>query len=339
MNRSVAAIRGAGSALPAGAVGGTVTALPVAATARTRAHQAEQTVSAVIVSYWTGPVLQECLAALLEQPEIAEIIVVDNGNDRDTLDWLRHYTRQHPRVMLIEPGHNLGFSVGCNLGASHASGSFIALINPDVVLAPGTIAAFLQVFRTQRGAWLCGGRLQHPDGAEQRGGRREILSPWRAFVELSRLDRIFGKHPYFQRLHLHETDEVNQVCDVPTVSGAFMIIPRRLYQRLGGMDDNIFMHFEDADLCIRIGQHKGRVLYCGHIPVCHHLSTSDASRLFVEWHKTRSTSYYFFKHFSVSYPYWSLLFVSAMLWLRLLVKTPTLLVRDIPGMLRRWRRG
>lgn len=308
------------------------------APARTRPHRAERTVSAVIVSYWTGLVLQDCLEALLHQPEISEVIVVDNGNDRATLDWLHLYAQQHPRIMLIEPGHNLGFSVGCNLGVSHASGNFIALINPDVVLDPGTIAAFLEVFRVQRSVWLCGGRLQHPDGTEQRGGRREILSPWRAFVELSRLDRVFGKHPYFQRLHLHEGAEVRETCDVPTVSGAFMMIPRRLYQRLGGMDDNIFMHFEDADLCIRIRQHRGRVLYCGHIPVCHHLSTSDASRLFIEWHKTRSTSYYFFKHFSVSYPYWSLLLVSSLLWLRLLVKTAPLLLRDIPGIIRRWQR-
>ena len=297
------------------------------------------TVSAIVVTYWTGPALAECLNALAADPALSEIIIVNNGNDRDTLAWLERYCRSHHQFRLLDPGRNTGFAVGCNYGVASATGDFIALVNPDLIVPPGAIAQFLDVFERDDGIWLCGGRLEHPDGTEQRGGRRDILSPWRAFVELARLDRLFPRHPYFRRLHLHEGDGVGTPCEVPTVSGAFMIMPRRVYQRLGGMDDNMFMHFEDADLCIRIRQHGGKVFYCGNIPVSHHLSTSDVSRLFVEWHKTRSTAYYFFKHFTQTYPHWLILLVSVLLHVRLALLAPHLLIRDIPGILRRFRHG
>ena len=306
---------------------------------RMSSNRPAPTVSAVVVTYWTGPALADCLAALVADSYLSEIVVVNNGNDRKTLAWLKRACRCQPRLRLVEPGRNTGFSVGCNYGVANATGDFIALVNPDLIVPRGAIARFLDVFESDSGAWLCGGRLEHPDGTEQRGGRREILSPWRAFVELTRLDRLFPKHPYFRRLHLHEGDDVSGPCEVPTVSGAFMIMPRSVYQRLGGLDDNMFMHFEDADFCIRVRQHGGKVLYCGDIPVRHHLSTSDVPRLFVEWHKTRSTAYYFFKHFTSTYPHWLIFVVSMLLYLRLAVLAPKLLVGDVPGMLRRARHG
>ena len=214
----------------------------------------------------------------------------------------------------------------------------MALINPDCVLPAGVIGKILEVFESRDDAWVCGSGLKNPDGTEQRGGRRDILSPWRAFVELLRFDRLFPNHPYFRRLHMYEGEPVEEVCEVPTVSGACMVIPKPVYDRVGGMDDNMFLHFDDSDLCIRIQQQGGKVLYCGHIPVIHHLSTSDVSRTFIEWHKARSSSYYFYKHFHVSYPFWTLIVVSLLLWVRFLILAPKLLVGDLPGMIRRFRR-
>ncbi|MEI8395706.1 MAG: glycosyltransferase family 2 protein [Rhodospirillaceae bacterium] len=296
------------------------------------------TVSAVVVTFWTGSILKECLSALVAEPEIAEIIIVNNGNDRNTEAWLEAFRETDSRVGLVYPGGNLGFAAGCNYGAARATGAFIALVNPDLVLPAGAIARFLEVFRDQPDAWLCGGRLEHPDGTEQRGGRREELTPWRGFVELTRLDRLFSGHPTFRRLHRYQQPAVRQVCEVPTVSGAFMMIPRDLYESLGGMDEAMFMHFEDADICRRVRQGGGRVLYCGHIPLTHHLSTSDVSRVFVEWHKARSMIYYIRKHFAGSTPFPVILAVRVVLWLRWTILVPSLLFRDGPGIMRRIRR-
>ncbi len=102
------------------------------------------------------------------------------------------------------------------------------------------------------------------------------------------------------------------------------------------MDDNLFLHFDDADLCIRVRQQGGQIWYAGHVPITHYLSTSDVSRTFIEWHKTRSTSYYFVKHFQQSYPRWTLSGISFLLWIRFALIVLRYLPSDLPQILRRW---
>lgn len=291
----------------------------------------------MVVTYWTGPALRESLPSVLAQDVVKEVIVVDNGNPPSVMAWLAEFAAREPRLRLIIPGRNTGFAAGCNLGASQANGDYVALINPDCVLAPGTIGAILDAFEERSDAWLCGGRLVNPDGSEQRGGRRDVLTPWHGIVEMLQLYRLFPNHPYFRRFHLHESAPVDDVREVHTVSGAFMVMPRRIYERLGGMDDNLFLHFDDSDLCLRVEKAGGKVLYCGHVPIFHYRSTSDVSAVFVTWHKTRSTNYYFHKHFTGSYPAWFLSLGALLLWSRFLVMFPALLAKDLPGIMRRWR--
>ena len=107
---------------------------------------------------------------------------------------------------------------------------------------------------------------------------------------------------------------------------------------LGGMDEGMFLHIEDVDLCLRVLKQGGRILYCADAPVFHHQGTSDAARCVVEWHKTRSTVRYFFKHFRGPYPAWSLAVVSALLWLRWLGVVVVAAPGDLAHLPRRTRR-
>jgi len=297
-----------------------------------------RSVSSITVVYYTGPVLWACIDSLLAQPELAELILVVNGIDAASRLRLRQLAGSESRIRLVESPRNIGFAAGCNRGAAVATADRLAFVNPDCVLANGTFGAILDVFDEHPQAWLIGGRLQHPNGREQRGGRREILSPWRAFVELMRLDRLFPNHPYFARLNSHEDAPIGHAVSVPSVSGAFMMVARSHYEWLGGMDDNMFLHSDDLDLCIRVSQRGGQVWYAGHVPITHHLSTSDVSRIFIEWHKARSTSYYFVKHFQRSYPRWALSGISALLWLRFALIAIRVLPVDLPRSVQRWLR-
>lgn len=284
-------------------------------------------ISAIVVSYWTGPALAECLDALFAEPHVAEVIVVDNGNPPETVDWLVGLAQGSSRFRLLTPKRNIGFSAGSNFGAWHAQGEFVAFVNPDLIVLPDSLDRMAEELDRDPGVWVCGARLLNPDGSEQRGGRREFLSPWRSFVELTRLDRLFPGHPYFRRLHQYEGEDVSEPLDVPTVSGALMMMRRSVFRQLGGFDDHMFMHAEDADLCIRVAQKGGRVRYCGNAPVKHFLSTSDAAKCFVNWHKTRSANYFFHKHFLETYPPWALSAMAFLLWCRF----GAMFLRDLPS--------
>jgi N-acetylglucosaminyl-diphospho-decaprenol L-rhamnosyltransferase len=285
-----------------------------------RAYRPERadrkTVSAITVTYHTGLVFWACIDSMLAQAELLELIVVINGAQPDVRARLEQRAEDDDRIRLIDPGHNIGFAPGCNLGAATARGEHLAFINPDCNLARGTFAAVLDIFARQSNAWLVGGRLQFPGGREQRGGRREFMTPWRAFVEATRLDRLFPNHPYFQRLHLVDQSPMLEPALVPVVSGAFMLLRKSCFERLGGMDSHFFLHVDDYDLCLRIHLAGGEVWYAGNVPITHYRSTSNTSPLFIEWHKTRGACYYFRKHFRTSYPDWSLSVFSAALWVR-----------------------
>ena len=294
--------------------------------------RANRTVSAVIVSFCTGSPLRECLRTVLEQTEIAEVIVVDNGNDAESRAFLENLTYQSARVRIIRPGNNIGFAAACNLGAAKARSDYVALINPDLVVPPHSFTKVLTTFEDHPEAWLCGGRLLDMDGSEQRGGRREILTPWRSLAEMLQLEKLFPGHPHFRRLNMHEGEALTTTTEVPCISGAFMVMPLARWQEIGGMDANMFLHVEDTELCLRVLQAGGTILYCGDTPIYHHRSTSHISRAFIEWHKTRSAIYYFRKHFCDSYPNWALRLMAGGLWIRWAIMTLSAAPNDI----RRW---
>ena len=271
-------------------------------------------ISAVVVSYRTGPSLTDCIDALAVAAEVLDIIVVDNGNDDVCRAVLERAQQRYPQVRVLQPRCNLGFAAGCNLGAAAARGRYVALVNPDLIAPPGTFATILRALDNHPDAWLCGGRLLNMNGSEQRGGRRDIVTPWRALVEVLRLDALFPNHPYFGRINLHSAPPITDEATVPVVSGAFMVFPVERWNSLGGLDEGMFLHMEDVDICLRIHLAGGQVLYCGSAPVYHHQGTSAAPAIWVEWHKVRSAIYYFRKHFRGTYPDWALTIIAAALW-------------------------
>ena len=285
--------------------------------------------SAVVVSYRTGPALFECLAALLAQPEIGRVVVVDNGNDRPTRTRLAELAAANARLHLVRPPGNIGFARACNLGVAHADGDHIALVNPDLIVPNGCFSHILSALAPHPQAWLASGRLLNLDGSEQRGGRREVLTPWRAVAELLRLESLFPGHPHFRRFNLHLSPPIHEIETVPTVSGAFMVLPRHRWVELGGMDERFFLHLEDTDICLRILKANGQILYCGNVPTHHYRSTSDVPKILVEWHKTISSRYYFHKHFSATYPGWARGGITMLLWGRFLAVSFRALPADL----------
>ena len=104
------------------------------------------------------------------------------------------------------------------------------------------------------------------------------------------------------------------------ISGAFMLIPRAMYDRVGGMDEDYFLHVEDVDLCLRIQEAGGAILYVPDAAVTHVKGTSRVFPLVVEWHKSVSVAKYFNKHFRPQYPDLALRLISMAIFLRLAVR-------------------
>ncbi len=274
-------------------------------------------VSVIMVSYRTGPALWLAIEAALEQPECHELVLVDNGNVPGIMARLQELAQREPRVKLISGHGNIGFSKGCNLGVRASSGDYVLLLNPDSMLPEGGLARAVEVLRKFPANTLAGCYLVNPDGSEQRGCRRALLSPKNAIAEslgLARFIRSGGP------LNFTGTPMPEKAHEVPAISGAFMMLSRAFYDRLGGLDEGYFLHMEDMDFCFRVNKAGGKVICMPEVKVIHFRSTSEAASAFVEKHKTRGFIRYLQTHFSDQY---SGLFFKALtfgIWLRYVIK-------------------
>ena len=276
--------------------------------------------SVIIVSYKTGSILIECLRSVFLQKSIEQVILVDNGNSRTLMQQMNALADEEPRLEIITGNGNIGFAKACNLGVRRARSEFILLLNPDSIMEVDTIYKSLKVFHSKPNTSVITVKIENPDGSEQRGARRNLMTPWTCVVEQFRLDRLAPNHPYFKRLNLNEAKPLQHISRVQCISGAFMLMPRAVYNSLGGMDEQYFLHVEDVDFCMRIEKSGGIILFVPNIRVMHQKSSSDVYPGFIEWHKAKSFCTYFNKHFHMQYPKWILNIFATAIYFRFAVR-------------------
>lgn len=276
--------------------------------------QQDVAISAIIVSYHTGSVLAQCLDALRRQDGVREIILIDNGNPEGAVDAAIGTGADGPPVHLMTGHGNIGFAAACNRGARAAVFDTLLFLNPDAILPPGGALALARAGSKRGHPWLMGAKIVDPDGAEQRGSRRTTLTPWRAFVEATKLYNVAPRHPYFRRFNLHGDPCPTEVTPVPVISGACFMTTKNDYWSINGMDERYFLHVEDVDFCLRFTNAGGVVYFDPTVSVLHFKSSSEVDPVFVEMRKTSSMLRYFRTHFSEPYPAPFMWLVAVLLW-------------------------
>jgi hypothetical protein len=242
-------------------------------------------VSAIVVSYHTGPRLKECLYALSADPEISETIIVDNGNPEEMTAWLRTFCETREQTELLTGHGNIGFGAGINRGVEAASGEQILVINPDAVLRRGSVSSLQMTASNCTEPWIVGGKIFDLDGIESRGPRRRELTLWRATTSMLGLNTWT----------LEDTPPPAHAIPMPVISGAFFLSSKASLARLNGFDEGYFLHVEDVDLCRRCRELGGSVMYDPNAGALHYGSTSDAPSRDVAAHKADSLARYFKK--------------------------------------------
>jgi len=246
-------------------------------------------ISAVIVTYHTGASLFESLQSVLSDPDILEIVLVDNGNLAATRKRLWDFANGQKRLRIIQGHGNIGFGAGCNYGARMAKGDYILFLNPDAVIDKGAAMAMADCGEGLQQPWITGGFLQSVDGTEQRGARRDELTPISAVVSFTPLHKL----PGFRSMHLESTPRPKQPVPMKIVSGAFLMTDRESFETLGGFDERYFLHVEDIDICRRARLAGGDVYFVPGAKVMHYGSTSQVRIQNVEYEKLKGFVRYF----------------------------------------------
>lgn len=189
--------------------------------------------SVIIVNHNGAAHLAPCLASLAATGGDREIVVVDNAS---TDGSARQAEQAFPGIRVVYNTANEGFGHGCNLGARHARGAYLAFLNPDTVVTAGWLEALIDALERHPRAGLATARLLLK-------GSRERLNACGNQVHVSGLATCRG-------MGRPAADYAREE-EVSAVSGAAFVISRKLFDDLGGFDDGFFLYLEDTDLSLR----------------------------------------------------------------------------------------
>ncbi len=274
--------------------------------------------SFIIVNYNSGDHVCSCVKTIFQHAPEAEVIVVDNASLDNSISLLQTSCPNQSRLKIIQNQTNRGFAVACNLGTQQATENYLFYLNPDCMIYQETIPRLLSCLQEDSSAGMAGGRLVNANGSEQPGSRRMIPTPWRTLVRVFRLSKLSKRYPrLFVDFNLHLQAVPESPIEVEAISGACMLVPRHVFDAVGGLDEEYFLHCEDLDWCMRFRLEGWKIFFVPGATLTHFQGACSRARpVFVEWHKHKGMLRFYRKFFRHQYPGVLMWLVTAAIWFR-----------------------
>ncbi len=255
-------------------------------------------VAVVVVSHDSGQCLLDCITDLLAQDDALEIVVVDNASR----DGAPQALAANPRVKTLLNAGNPGVGAACNQGANASIAPYLLFVNPDCRLPREAVRTLRETLQTAsnnnaKPIGMLGAQLLNEDGSEQAASRRSTPKPMQAIRAM--VSTTSNGTPS------SATDDAASVENVDAISGALMMIPRAVFDRLSGFDTAYVLHCEDLDMCRRVLAQGYAVALAPKVRITHLKGTSSRKRpVWVEWQKHRGMLRYFRKFDAAHSPWW-----------------------------------
>ncbi len=228
-------------------------------------------VSVIFVNYRSHDLLRQAVVTLrkFHPPDLVEIWVVDNGPGTNTPpefspDW---------RVHWLSLPRNIGYGPAVNLAARFAKGTYLVAANPDLEFRNQEVLHLAQYLdeHPEVGAVIPQYVNPTPTGLrKQPSARRFHRIPYLLFGRISPLSRLWPRNRFTREFLALETLKARQPVEIEVGVGAFLMVRRDLFDRLGGFDPQFFLFSEDSDLCYRIWQAGYRVVLLPQVELLHH---------------------------------------------------------------------
>jgi GT2 family glycosyltransferase len=220
-------------------------------------------IAILILNYDGKAHLDVCLSSVLSQVGSKDhVYLVDNGSIDGSVDFVRE---RYPQVKLIKFETNLGFATAYNRAVALVPEGILLFLNNDVEVDKAWLAPFELALRNSEHASIYGSKiLLYTDRSviNHAGG---LLTITGAGIDLEFMKK--------------EEPRSEKACFVGCVSGASMLVPRRLFLDLGGFDPDFFAYFEDVDFCWRAWLAGYKVMFLPSSRVYHKLSSTMGPRL------------------------------------------------------------
>ena len=231
--------------------------------------------SIIVVNWNGGEFLQRCLDSIARFPPTVpyEVIVVDNAST----DGSREMLKSHKEVRLIANTENLGFGRANNQGFASSNAPLLFLLNSDAEVHQGAIDTLIATIREDEKIGAVGPRLINTDGSLQPSVWRNPLTPFEMIVTALGLHRLLPRRLRANLLLGFHWDH-SERRSVQMLSGAALLVNRKVIDEVGGFDERFHMYGEDNEWALRIVRAGWLLLFEPEATVLHHSGKSTANR-------------------------------------------------------------
>jgi len=190
-----------------------------------------------------------------------EVIVVDNGSSDGTREYLDYLSNNYSHVKVILNNTNVGFSKGANQGLSFANGKYLMVINNDVLVPPEWLEKMIKPFEIDESIGLVG-----------------PLTNWISGLQM--VENVQYESPEDFEEYAMRISEARKYKYTPRrrIAGFAMMINRRLYDAIGGFDENfVGGNYEDDDYCLRASKAGFKIVVAENVFMHHYGSATFKS--------------------------------------------------------------
>lgn len=197
-------------------------------------------VSIIIVNYHTKSLVCDCIKSVKKYTEGVryEIIVVDNASENIS-------ELEADGVRIIQLDKNLGFGGANNKAVEISNGKKLFFLNPDTVLLNNSVKILSDAIEGFPDCGVCGGNLYDVD-----------LKPAHSYYYCTMSLKYVGRCAAKSLSKLYDISNQHNFGETPKtvdyITGADLMITKDLFEKIGGYNSDIFMYYEDVDLCQKV---------------------------------------------------------------------------------------
>jgi len=279
--------------------------------------------SIIIVNYNTYSLTRQTIESVIQKKHkfTYEIVLVDNASADGSIEALEETFKEeikNKQIHIIKNSANLGFSKANNIGIRSAKGDYILLLNSDTEVEGNCLEECLMQMESTPKLGAIGCKVVLANGTLDHACKRGFPTPKASlyyFLKWDKKDPI--RYGQYAALHLGE-DEVGEV-DVLT--GAFMLMPRKVLDEVGLLDEDFFMYGEDIDLCFRIKEGGYSILYYPKECIIHYKGGSSTRRRYKVIFDFHHAMWIFYKkHYKKRYNIFVTALVGIGIWTKYLLE-------------------
>jgi len=239
-------------------------------------------VSIIIVNWNAKDYLEDCITSLEKQTyQNFEIILVDNASTDDSVKFIEN---KFPNIRIIKNKENVGFAEGNNIGMRQAKGNLIALFNPDAKADSEWLSNLVSTLISSDKIAAVTGKIFY---LGDEFGKNAVFCTWSKINPITAMPYNFFD------------DEPESKVDY--LSGATMLVKKDVIEKIGYLDPEYFLFFDETDWCARMIRAGFDLVYTPKAKAWHKVSASLENSSKKTYYMERSRVRFAIKNFDLKY--------------------------------------